>query len=102
MDDTHPFDLLRRKETKLNFLDRAQRRLGVWEENVRHDGRFLFFFFRVNQVVNPVGVKGQLTDPRGVREFRVARKTFPMATNKSIRNIQTSNRKATMRNNEKS
>ena len=45
MDDTHPFDLLRRKETKLNFLDRAQRRLGVWEENVRHDGRFLFFFF---------------------------------------------------------
>lgn len=38
MDHTHPFDLLRREKTKLDFLDRAQRRLGVWEVNVRHDG----------------------------------------------------------------
>lgn len=41
MDDTHPFDLLRREETKLDLLNRAQRRLRVWEENVRHDGRFV-------------------------------------------------------------
>lgn len=40
MDDTHPFDLIRREETKLDLLDRAQRRLGVWEVDVGHlDGR---------------------------------------------------------------
>lgn len=38
MDHTHPFDLFWREETKLDFLDRAQRRLRVGEVNVRHDG----------------------------------------------------------------
>lgn len=38
MDTTHPFDLFRREETKLDFLNRAQWRLRVWEVNVRHDG----------------------------------------------------------------
>lgn len=36
MNHTHPLDLFRGKETKLDLLDGAQRRLGVWEENVRH------------------------------------------------------------------
>ena len=36
VDHTHPFDLLRRKETKLDLLNRAQRRLGVGKVNVRH------------------------------------------------------------------
>lgn len=35
---THPFDLLWREETKLDLLDCAQWRLGVWEVDVRHFG----------------------------------------------------------------
>lgn len=38
MDHTHALDLLGGEETKLNLLNGAQRRLGVWKENVRHDG----------------------------------------------------------------
>jgi hypothetical protein len=38
VDHTHALDLLRGEETKLNLLNGAQRRLGVWKENVRHDG----------------------------------------------------------------
>ena len=38
MDHTHALDLLGGEETKLNLLDGAQRRLGVREVNVRHDG----------------------------------------------------------------
>lgn len=40
MDTTHAFDLFRREETKLDFLDRAQRRLGVRKVNVRHGGSY--------------------------------------------------------------
>lgn len=36
MAHTHALDLLRREKTKLDLLDRAQRRLGVREEDVRH------------------------------------------------------------------
>jgi hypothetical protein len=36
MHHTHPLDLLRRQESKLDLLDRAQWRLGVREVNVRH------------------------------------------------------------------
>lgn len=51
VDHTHPFDLLRRKETKLDLLYRAQRRLRVGEVNVRHgDG------YRVDRSVTK-GVK---------------------------------------------
>ena len=55
MNDTHPFDLFWREKTKLDLLDRAQRRLGVRKVDSRHDdGRkfetqvrngFSFFFF---------------------------------------------------------
>jgi hypothetical protein len=38
MDHTQAFNLFRRQETKLNLLNRAQRRLGVGEVNVRHGG----------------------------------------------------------------
>lgn len=38
VDHTHALDLLGSEETKLNLLNGAQRRLGVWEENVRHIG----------------------------------------------------------------
>lgn len=41
MDHTHALDLFGGKETKLNFLDGAQRRLGIWEKHVRHDGEFV-------------------------------------------------------------
>lgn len=36
MNHAHPLDLFWSEETKLDLLDGAQRRLGVWEENVRH------------------------------------------------------------------
>jgi hypothetical protein len=38
MHHTHPLDFFGREETKLNLLDRAQWRLGVWKVDVRHDG----------------------------------------------------------------
>lgn len=38
MDHTHALDLLGGEETELDFLDGAQRRLGVREKHVRHDG----------------------------------------------------------------
>jgi hypothetical protein len=38
VDHTHALDLFGGKETKLNLLDRAQRRLRIWEEDVRHIG----------------------------------------------------------------
>lgn len=37
MHHTHPLDLLGGEETKLDFLDRAQRRLGIGKVDVRHD-----------------------------------------------------------------
>lgn len=39
MNHTHPLDLLRGKQTELNLLDGAQRRLGVGEVDIRHGGR---------------------------------------------------------------
>jgi hypothetical protein len=38
VDHTHALDLFGGKETELNFLDGAQRRLRVREKHVRHDG----------------------------------------------------------------
>ena len=38
MTHTHALDLFGSKETKLNFLDGAQRRFGIREKHVRHDG----------------------------------------------------------------
>ena len=38
MDHTHALNLFGGEETELDLLDGAQRRLGVWEENVRHIG----------------------------------------------------------------
>lgn len=82
MDDTHPFDLLRREETKLDLLDRAQRRLRVWEENVRHDGTVC----RVNQVVVPVGDSKKTANgfPQNVMS-RVAKKEQKNFSDRIIR-----------------
>lgn len=38
MNHTHALDLFGGEETELNFLDSAQRRLGIREKHVRHDG----------------------------------------------------------------
>lgn len=38
MYDTHALDFFGSKQTELDLLDGAQRRLGIWEENVRHIG----------------------------------------------------------------
>lgn len=37
MDHTHALDLFGGEETELDFLDGAQRRLGIREKHVRHD-----------------------------------------------------------------
>lgn len=37
MADTHVLDLFRRQQTKLHLFDRAQRRIRVRKEKIRHD-----------------------------------------------------------------
>jgi hypothetical protein len=42
--NTHALNLFGGEEAELDFLDGAQRRLGIWEKHVRHDGGVVVCF----------------------------------------------------------